>query len=83
MDWNPDPRILAALENAVAASRWRVAARFEGAETAAQFRRQGEIRRSAATDCLNDVAKAGRNIPASPRLASRETGGRKIRRTQS
>ncbi len=55
-----DPRILTAIENAIAASRWRIAARFEGPETAAQFRRQSMIRAAAATASLTDfVGTAG------------------------
>lgn len=75
MDWNPDPKILTAIENSVAASRWRTAARFEGRETAAHYRRQSDIRSAAATVHLNEVAKAGRQIPTSPRLARGGTGG--------
>lgn len=56
MDWNPDLRILTAIENAIAASRWRIAARFEGPETAAQFRRNAEARSGAATLALASFA---------------------------
>lgn len=66
MQLDADPRILTAVENAVAASRWRTAARFEGPETAARFRRQAEVRRAAATANLTSFAKTGRGqSPAS------------------
>lgn len=64
MDWNPDPKILTAIEHGVAASRWRTAARFEGRETAAQFRRQAEIRRAAATGLLTKFAGATGHQPS-------------------
>lgn len=76
MDWNPDPRILAAIENSVAASRWRTAARFEGPETAAQFRHQAETRTAAATACLVSFAGTTGVQPGRPHAArAPEQGG--------
>jgi hypothetical protein len=63
MQLDADPKILTAIENAVAASRWRTAARFEGRETAAQFRRNAAIRARAATRALTDFAGTIRRQP--------------------
>lgn len=56
-DMEVDERIGLAIENAVAASRWRVAARFEARETAAQFMRMADGRSSAATLLLDRAGK--------------------------
>lgn len=70
-----DPRIELAIQHGVAASRWRIAARFEGPETAARFRRQAEIRRDAATSLLQSFAGAAGVQTDRPRSASRPLGG--------
>lgn len=70
MDWNPDPKILLAIEQSVAASRWRTAARFEGRETAAQFRRLAENRSAAATALLNGFVQAAGLEPGRPHSAT-------------
>lgn len=75
MDWNPDPKILAAIDNSVAASRWRTAARFEGPETAAQFRRQAEVRTRAATLALTSFAGTVGHTADRPHSADRAVGG--------
>lgn len=81
-----DPGILSVIEHSVAASRWRIAARFEGRETAAQYRRHAEQRRAAATAILNQIAtkadREGQN-PAGPRHARGGAGGLSSRRTQT
>lgn len=50
-----DRRIGLAIENAVAASRWRVMARFEDRTTAARFMRLADIRSGAATLLLAEI----------------------------
>lgn len=72
-----DPRILLVIENSVAASRWRLAARFEGPLTARQFRRLADERSAAATALADEVATAdqGREPPVDRRLAHDETQG--------
>lgn len=76
-----DGRIVLAIENAVAASRWRMAARFEGPEAAARFRRLAAHRSAAATALLNQVARAGRGDnptgPRCPRDGMGEGGSRR------
>ena len=78
-----DGRIGLAIDNAVAASRWRIAARFEGRETAARFRRQAEHRSAAATAILNEVTRTVGVQSDSPRLARNDTGGLENRPSQS
>ena len=81
-----DPRILQVIENSVAASRWRIAARFEGPQTAAQYRRHAERRRAAATAILNEIAtKTGREgqPPTGLRHARDDAGGLGPRRAQT
>jgi len=75
MQLDADPRILTAIENAVAASRWRTAARFEGPETAAQFRRQAEVRSRAATLALTSFAGTVGHTADRPHSADRAVGG--------
>ena len=75
MDWNPDPKILTAIEHSVAASRWRTAARFEGPKTAAQFRRQAEARTAAATASLASFAGTAGLEPGRPHFAGRTDRG--------
>lgn len=75
MDWNPDPKILAAIENGVAASRWRIAARFERANEAARFNRMADHRSAAATAILTDLTTAGRDQPAGHRSTHRTAQG--------
>jgi hypothetical protein len=75
MDWNPDPKILLAIEHSVAASRWRTAARFEGRDTAARFRRQAEARTRAATLALASFAGTVGYQPDRPHSALKPTGG--------
>jgi hypothetical protein len=70
-----NPNIALAIEHSVAASRWRIAARFEGPQTAARFRRQAEERRAAATACIRDFAGAAGVQTDRPRSASRPLGG--------
>lgn len=56
-----DERVTTAIDNAVAASRWRIMARFEQGETARRYRRLGDIRSAAATGLLDEMAReAGR-----------------------
>ncbi len=54
-----DPRIALVIENSVAASRWRIAARFEGPTRRVQFLRLAESRSAAATVILNEIEAAG------------------------
>lgn len=54
-----DPRIGLAIENALAASRWRIAARFEGPSTARRYKRLADTRSAAATALLREVVAAG------------------------
>lgn len=75
MDWTPDPKILKAIENAVAASRWRTAARFEGRETAARFRCQADARHAAATACLESFTSADGPKPIRTRIPPDTAGG--------
>lgn len=75
MQMDADPKILTAIENAIAASRWRIAARFEGPETAAQFRRQSTIRAAAATDALTSFAGTVGYQPDRPHSASNPSWG--------
>lgn len=66
-----------AIDNAIAASRWRIAARFEGRETAARFRRLADSRSAAATAQLEEFATADRGKPVrrhSTHHASRGAG---------
>lgn len=69
MDWNPDPKILAVIENSVAASRWRTAARFEGRDEAARFRRLADNRSAAATALLQSFAGTAGYQPGRPHSA--------------
>lgn len=76
MQLEADPRILTAVENAIAASRWRIAARFEGPETAVQFRRQSTIRSAAATAGLTSFAgTVGAQSADRPHSARNPAGG--------
>lgn len=54
-----DPRIGMVIENSVAASRWRIAARFEGPETARRYRAFAQQRSAAATASIADLLSAG------------------------
>lgn len=54
-----DQSVRLSIENAVAASRWRIAARFEGPETARRYRRLADKRSAAATDLLNELVRGG------------------------
>lgn len=53
-----DRNVLLVIENSVAASRWRIAARFEGRETARRYRALADERSRAATRLCNEVAAA-------------------------
>ena len=53
-----DPKILPAIENAIAASRWRIAARFEGQQTAKRYRALAEERSRAATRLCSEIVAA-------------------------
>jgi len=75
MQITADPRILAAIDSAIAASRWRTAARFEGRETAAQFRRLAEARSAAATAQLASFAGTAGYQPDRPHSARTATRG--------
>lgn len=57
-----DPRILPAIESAIAASRWRIAARFEAHPQAERYRAHSRQRSAAATALLNEVAAAGAGV---------------------
>lgn len=59
MQFKADPRILLALENALAASRWRIAARYERADTARRYERLADLRSAAATELLNELVRGG------------------------
>lgn len=88
-----DPRILQVIENSVAASRWRIAARFEGRETARQYRRLADERSRAATRLCSEVAAATADLDVRAKVASDEAdhprnardgaGGLLARRTQT
>lgn len=54
-----DPRIGLAIENAIAASRWRIAARFEARPQAERYKAHSRQRSAAATALLHEVAAAG------------------------
>jgi len=82
-----DPRIIEAIDNAVAANRWRVAARFESGETAAQYRRLGDKRSALARELLAEIGNPAGRItqPGRPVAAHREGGrvdGPRIRSVQ-
>lgn len=64
-----------AIEHSIAASRWRIAARFEGPETAAQFRRLADSRSEAATSYLEEFATVGRGEPADRHSTHRAARG--------
>lgn len=88
-----DPRVLLVIEHSVAASRWRIAARFEGRETARQYRRLADERSRAATRLCDEVAAATASLAEGakvasddadhPRHASDGAGGLMARRTQT
>lgn len=74
-----DPRITLAIECALAASRWRVAARFEGPSRRAQYQRLSELRSAGATALLHEVVVADGRCeapPSAPRRAPRGEGKR-------
>jgi len=64
-----------AIDNAVAASRWRIAARFEGRETATLYRAHAESRSAAATALLEEFATDGRDEPAVRHSTQPRQGG--------
>lgn len=72
-----DPRILPAIESAIAASRWRIAARFEARPQAERYRAHSRHRSAAATALLNEVAAAGAGVETrtSHRLTHPTPGG--------
>lgn len=88
-----DPKVLLVIEHSVAASRWRIAARFEGRETARRYRALAEERSRAATRLCNEIAAAtadskdGAKVASDeadpPRLAHDGTGGLNTRRPQA
>ena len=78
-----DDRVRLAIENAVAASRWRIAARFEGPENRARYMRHAMQRGSAATALLNEIARTTEGEPRRPRLARSGPGGLISRRSQA
>lgn len=72
-----DPRIGLAIENAIAASRWRIAARFEARPQAERYRAHSRQRSAAATVLLTEVAAAGagEETRASHRLTTNQVRG--------
>jgi hypothetical protein len=60
-----DARVRLVIENAVAASRWRIAARFEGPETARRYRRLADLRSRTAMQLLNKICAEAGQRPAS------------------
>lgn len=54
-----DTRIGLAIEHAIAASRWRYAARCEGRTVAERFMRMAKHRSAAATALVRDFAETG------------------------
>lgn len=70
-----DRNILLAIECATAASRWRIAARFEGPDTAAQFHALADKRSRAATRLLNRLGKAARSDDRAAPIATRTGRG--------
>lgn len=72
-----NPKILLAIENAIAASRWRIAARFEARPQAERYRAHSRQRSAAATVLLNEVAAAGarEETHANRRLTTDRTRG--------
>lgn len=67
-----DPRILSVVEHSVAASRWRIAARFEGPETARRYRAFAEDRSRAATRLMSEVTAATVTIKTDAKVAGDE-----------
>lgn len=58
-----------AIENAVAASRWRVLARSETEQTKAKFERLADIRSRAATRILSEMVGGAGHEAAHPPVA--------------
>lgn len=67
-----NPKVLLLIENSVAASRWRIAARFEGGETARRYRALADERSRAATQLCNEVAAATADSKDGAKVASDE-----------
>lgn len=70
-----DPRIIQAIDNTVAASRWQIAARFEVGERADTYRRLAERRRAAVTVLLSGIGEATGGVKYAGRPITREALG--------
>jgi hypothetical protein len=77
-----DTRIGLAIEHAVAASRWRYAARCEGRTVAERFMRLARHRSAAATALVREYAETGAAgvQPGHPLPTRDGSGGRGVRR---
>jgi len=69
------PNIIQAIDNAIASSRWQIAARFEGRERAAQFRRLADKRSAATTALLSGIGEATGGVKYAGRPITREALG--------